>query len=101
MTSGDKNQTYLLFIGFHKVGGMSSLVEMYMNATPSVRHDNSSCGTPRIDSFDVFRDPATADLPWPGVLFHVTFGAVWYFSCDQVFPILCPGSGVVRDCINF
>ena len=59
-----------------------------MNATPSVRTVNSTCGLPREDSFDIFRDPVKSDLPWPGVLFHVTFGAIWYFSCDQVLTFL-------------
>lgn len=88
----DTLQTGIMIIGalaltgisFAKVGGLSNLVDLYMNATPSIRTNNSSCGVPRDDAFDIFRDTETGDLPWPGVLCHVTLGAIWYFSCDQV-----------------
>ena len=78
------NHQRLLFVGFNKVGGLTKLVDLYMNATPSVRNENSTCGLPRDDAFAIFRGPVTSDLPWPGVIFHITFGAVWYFSCEQV-----------------
>lgn len=55
-----------------------------MEAVPSVRDPNSTCGNPRDDAFHIFRDPVTGDNPWPGLIFQSTIGCVWYWCCDQV-----------------
>ncbi|KAJ8300675.1 hypothetical protein KUTeg_022194 [Tegillarca granosa] len=74
----------LMGIGFGKVGGYENLKNLYMNATPSFRRINSSCGEPREDAFHIFRDPITSDNPWPGLILQTSIGCLWYFCCDQV-----------------
>ncbi|XP_053444712.1 solute carrier family 5 member 4-like isoform X2 [Nycticebus coucang] len=79
----------LMGFAFVEVGGYESFTEKYMNAIPSiVEGDNltidASCYTPRADSFHLFRDPATADVPWPGMIFGAPIAALWYWCTDQV-----------------
>ena len=74
----------LLYKGFVKIGGMDGLVEMYGKAIPEVRHPNSTCGYPRDDAFNIFRDPISSDNPWPGLLLQASLGCFWYWCADQV-----------------
>ncbi|KAM8918543.1 solute carrier family 5 member 4-like [Lycaon pictus] len=98
----DTLQTIIMLIGsfilmgyaFAKVGGYESFTEKYMNAIPSiVEGDNLTispkCYTPQADSFHIFRDAATGDLPWPGTIFGMTIVAVWYWCTDQVIVQRC------------
>ncbi|XP_012500402.1 PREDICTED: sodium/myo-inositol cotransporter 2 isoform X2 [Propithecus coquereli] len=88
----DALQTLIMLIGavtlmgysFAAVGGMEGLKEKYFLALASNRSENSSCGLPREDSFHIFRDPLTSDLPWPGVLFGMSIPSLWYWCTDQV-----------------
>ncbi|XP_067660642.1 sodium/mannose cotransporter SLC5A10-like [Haliotis asinina] len=81
MTAGAISLTVL---GFQKIGGYDKLEDLYMNAIPSVRANNTTCGLPREDAFHIFRDPVTSDQPWPGLLVHSSLGVMWYWCCDQV-----------------
>ncbi|NXM61408.1 SC5A9 protein, partial [Illadopsis cleaveri] len=74
----------LMFIGFEKVGWYEGLQEKYMTAIPKVTVPNTSCHLPRADSFNLFRDPITGDLPWPALIFGLTVLAVWCWCTDQV-----------------
>ncbi|CAK7314256.1 Solute carrier family 5 member 4 [Vulpes lagopus] len=98
----DTLQTIIMLIGsfilmgyaFAEVGGYESFTEKYMNAIPSiVEGDNltisPTCYTPQADSFHIFRDAATGDLPWPGTIFGMTIVAVWYWCTDQVIVQRC------------
>ncbi|XP_041584276.1 solute carrier family 5 member 4 isoform X2 [Vulpes lagopus] len=98
----DTLQTIIMLIGsfilmgyaFAEVGGYESFTEKYMNAIPSiVEGDNLTispkCYTPQADSFHIFRDAATGDLPWPGTIFGMTIVAVWYWCTDQVIVQRC------------
>ncbi len=71
---------------FNEVGGYENFKDKYMLAIPSVVGVNISekCYTPRADSFHIFRDPLTGDLPWPGLIFGLTIQAAWYWCTDQV-----------------
>lgn len=69
---------------FARIGGYEELVKQYMNATPSIGIANTTCGQPRADSFSVFRNAVTGDLPWPGLTFGLTILATWYWCTDQV-----------------
>lgn len=69
---------------FADVGGYEALQTKYMKAIPSVTIANQTCGEPRADSFNVFRDAATGDLPWPGLTLGLTILATWYWCTDQV-----------------
>ncbi|XP_068191980.1 sodium/myo-inositol cotransporter 2 isoform X2 [Antennarius striatus] len=74
----------LMGFSFAKVGGWNALMEEYSNAIPSIRVPNSTCGIPRDDAFNIFRDPVNSDLPWPGVIFGQSIPSMWYWCSDQV-----------------
>ena len=44
----------------------------------------TACGIPREDAFHVFRDPISADIPWPGMLMGIYLLSSWYWCTDQV-----------------
>ena len=69
---------------FAKIGWYEGLVEQYMSATPSVTVANTTCHLPRNDSFHMFRDAVSGDLPWPGMVFGLTVLATWVWCTDQV-----------------
>lgn len=77
---------------FNAVGGYGGLENQYMAAIPTIIPTNLSeaCYTPRPDSFHLFRDPVTGDLPWPGLIFGLTIQAGWYWCTDQVMDALLP-----------
>ncbi|KAM7051271.1 solute carrier family 5 member 4 isoform 1-T1 [Molossus nigricans] len=98
----DTLQTVIMLIGsfilmgfaFAEVGGYESFTEKYMNAIPSiVEGDNLTispkCYTPQADSFHIFRDAVTGDIPWPGTIVGMTIVAVWYWCTDQVIVQRC------------
>ncbi|XP_007952147.2 solute carrier family 5 member 4 [Orycteropus afer afer] len=98
----DTLQTIIMLIGsfilmgfaFSEVGGYESFTEKYMNAIPSiVEGDNltisSRCYTPQADSFHIFQDAVTGDIPWPGTIFGMTIVAMWYWCTDQVVVQRC------------
>ncbi|KAM3620150.1 uncharacterized protein V6R79_018925 [Siganus canaliculatus] len=74
----------LMFIAFSRVGWYEGLVERYMSAVPSVTVANTTCHLPRSDAFQLFRDPVSGDLPWPGLVFGLTVLALWVWCTDQV-----------------
>lgn len=70
---------------FHEVGGYERFQELYMNAVPPITANiSASCYEPRPDSFHIFRDAITGDLPWPGLVFGLSIQAAWYWCTDQV-----------------
>ncbi|KAF7661797.1 hypothetical protein LDENG_00254790 [Lucifuga dentata] len=94
----DTLQTIIMIIGsfilmgfaFHKVGGYDNFQECYMKAVPSIMGNYSkSCYEPRADSFHLFRNAITGDLPWPGLVFGLTIQATWYWCTDQVIVQRC------------
>nr|ACE77705.1 solute carrier family 5, member 4 (predicted) [Sorex araneus] len=98
----DALQTVIMLVGsfilmgfaFAEVGGYEQFMEKYMNAIPSVvEGDNltisSKCYTPQPDSFHIFRDPITGDIPWPGIVFGNIPVAMWYWCADQVIVQRC------------
>uniref|UniRef100_A0AAY4AED5 Sodium/glucose cotransporter 1 n=1 Tax=Denticeps clupeoides TaxID=299321 RepID=A0AAY4AED5_9TELE len=90
----DTLQTVIMVVGsfilMGFVGGYENLKDLYMNAIPSkVGNISAECYTPRPDSFHLFRDPITGDLPWPGLIFGLTIQAGWYWCTDQVIVQRC------------
>ncbi|XP_077352713.1 sodium/glucose cotransporter 1 [Festucalex cinctus] len=94
----DTLQTIIMIVGsfilmgfaFNEVGGYESFQERYMKAVPSITGNISqSCYEPRQDSFHLFRDAITGDLPWPGLVFGLTIQAMWYWCTDQVIVQRC------------
>ncbi|XP_078483493.1 sodium/myo-inositol cotransporter 2-like isoform X1 [Ciona intestinalis] len=80
----------LMVMSFIEVGGYENLKTLYMEAIPQTTKDilavgnSTTCGVPRDDSFHLFRDPITSDLPWPGMIFGIYFLGSWYWCTDQV-----------------
>ncbi|NXO74718.1 SC5A9 protein, partial [Phainopepla nitens] len=74
----------LMFMGFEKVGWYEGLREKYITAIPAITVPNTTCHLPREDSFHLFRDPISGDLPWPGLVFGLTVVALWCWCTDQV-----------------
>uniref|UniRef100_A0A8C9LM61 Sodium/glucose cotransporter 1 n=1 Tax=Piliocolobus tephrosceles TaxID=591936 RepID=A0A8C9LM61_9PRIM len=98
----DTLQTVIMLVGsliltgfaFHEVGGYDTFMEKYMKAIPAVVSDGNTtfqekCYTPRADSFHLFRDALTGDLPWPGLIFGMSILALWYWCTDQVIVQRC------------
>ncbi|XP_045390527.1 solute carrier family 5 member 4 isoform X2 [Lemur catta] len=98
----DTLQTIIMLIGsfilmgfaFAEVGGYESFTEKYMNAIPSVvEGDNltidATCYTPQGDSFHLFRDPVSGDIPWPGMILGIFITSLWYWCTDQVIVQRC------------
>ncbi|XP_044158299.1 sodium/glucose cotransporter 4-like [Bufo gargarizans] len=74
----------LMFISFNEIGWYSGLEEKYMEAIPKIIVPNTTCHLPRSDSFHMFRDPLTSDLPWPGLIFGLTILSTWVWCTDQI-----------------
>ncbi|KAJ7987221.1 hypothetical protein DPEC_G00336500 [Dallia pectoralis] len=95
----DTLQTVIMVVGsfilmgfaFNEVGGYDNFQTRYMEAIPFVTDVNisKSCYTPRPDSFHIFRNAITGDLPWPGLVFGLTIQATWYWCTDQVIVQRC------------
>uniref|UniRef100_A0AAX7UGN7 Sodium/glucose cotransporter 1 n=1 Tax=Astatotilapia calliptera TaxID=8154 RepID=A0AAX7UGN7_ASTCA len=92
----DTLQTFIMLIGsfilmaFNEVKGYENFEKLYMQAVPSITGNiSANCYEPRPDSFHLFRDPLTADIPWPGLVFGLTIQAIWYFCTDQVIVQRC------------
>ena len=70
--------------GFYQVGGYQGMVDKYPAAIASKAIlTNSTCNMPRKDYMNLFRDPVTGDLPWPGLV-GVMINSLWYWCADQV-----------------
>ncbi|XP_075415262.1 sodium/mannose cotransporter SLC5A10 isoform X3 [Tenrec ecaudatus] len=88
----DALQTLIMVIGaviltvkaFDQIGGYDQLEAAYAQAIPAKTIPNTTCHLPRLDAMHMFRDPATADLPWTGMTFGLTIMATWYWCTDQV-----------------
>ncbi|KAM3873800.1 sodium/glucose cotransporter 1 [Diretmus argenteus] len=94
----DTLQTVIMVVGsfilmgfaFNEVGGYDSFQQKYMEAVPVVTGGiKESCYQPRADSFHLFRDAVTGDIPWPGLVFGLTILATWYWCTDQVIVQRC------------
>uniref|UniRef100_A0A3P9MA95 Sodium/glucose cotransporter 1 n=1 Tax=Oryzias latipes TaxID=8090 RepID=A0A3P9MA95_ORYLA len=94
----DTLQTIIMVVGsfilmgfaFNEVGGYENFERLYMQAVPSITGNISAeCYKPRPDSFHIFRDAITGDLPWPGLVFGLTIQATWYWCTDQVIVQRC------------
>ncbi|XP_066466137.1 sodium/glucose cotransporter 1 isoform X2 [Tiliqua scincoides] len=98
----DTLQTVIMLVGsiilasfaFREVGGYEGFMDKYMQAIPgTTSYGNETykaeCYTPRPDSFHIFRDPITGDLPWPGLIFGLSILALWYWCTDQVIVQRC------------
>ncbi|XP_045675757.1 sodium/glucose cotransporter 1-like [Phyllostomus hastatus] len=84
----------LMGFAFKEVGGYQELLRKYLNTKPSITQEgnwtaNPECYLPRPDSFHIFRDPITGDIPWPGVVFGLPILSLYYWCTDQIFVQRC------------
>lgn len=64
----------------------------FMNAMSNeTRYNRSyySCGVPPADSFHIFRDAVTGDIPWPGALLGLSTLGLYGWGQDQVYQGTC------------
>nr|XP_044631300.1 sodium/glucose cotransporter 1-like isoform X4 [Equus asinus] len=84
----------LMGFAFKEVGGYQELLHKYLDAKPRITQEgnwtaNPECYIPRLDSFHIFRDPITGDLPWPGIVFGVSILSLSYWCTNQIFVQRC------------
>ncbi|XP_019490304.1 PREDICTED: sodium/glucose cotransporter 1-like, partial [Hipposideros armiger] len=84
----------LMVFAFKEVGGYQELLSNYLNTKPSIIHEGNwtakpECYLPRLDSFHIFRDPITGDLPWPGIVFGISIISLYYWCTNQIFVQRC------------
>ncbi|KAK6172752.1 hypothetical protein SNE40_016348 [Patella caerulea] len=84
--------TVLMIVGLIEVDGMTGLRDRYMTAAVNSTIENRtfySCGLPRNDSFHIFRDIESGDLPWTGSVFGITILGIWVWCTDQIMVQRC------------
>ncbi|XP_012586316.1 PREDICTED: sodium/glucose cotransporter 1-like [Condylura cristata] len=74
---------------FEDVGGYQELRDKYIISKPTNVSQgnwtaNSKCYMPRRDSYHVFRDPLTGDIPWPGLFFGVSILNLYRWCASQI-----------------
>lgn len=80
------------------MGSFENFHDRYMLAIPTnTTGVQPKCYEPRADSFHLFRDAITGDLPWPGLVFGLTIQAIWYWCTDQVGQAGKTGWSVLQD----
>ncbi|XP_007955595.1 sodium/glucose cotransporter 1-like [Orycteropus afer afer] len=84
----------LMVFAFKEVGGYQGLREEYLHAIPSVVSEGNwtakpECYSPRPDSFHIFRDAVSGDLPWPGIVFGLPILSLYSWCTDQVIVQRC------------
>ncbi|XP_070484270.1 sodium/glucose cotransporter 1-like isoform X7 [Equus przewalskii] len=84
----------LMGFAFKEVGGYQELLHKYLDAKPRITQEGNwtakpECYIPRLDSFHIFRDPITGDLPWPGIVFGVSILSLSYWCTNQIFVQRC------------
>ncbi len=71
-------------VAFVRVGGYEFMAYKYFRAVPNTTlTSNDTCGYPRDDALNMFRDPVDSDIPWPSVP-GLFLNSVWYWCADQV-----------------
>ncbi|XP_044786550.1 sodium/glucose cotransporter 1 isoform X2 [Bubalus bubalis] len=75
---------------FNEIGGYQELESRYPEARPTVTWEGNwtapmECFIPRADAFHIFRDAATGDIPWPGVVLGLSTISLYYWCADQIF----------------
>ncbi|XP_064103538.1 sodium/mannose cotransporter SLC5A10-like isoform X2 [Macrobrachium nipponense] len=77
---------FVVVKGFQEVGGYTELQTKYLVSIPEKMIENSTCGLPRVDSWQMLRnaDPTVSDMPWPAFLLGQMPASIWYWCTDQM-----------------
>ena len=74
----------LMITGLNEVGGWDKLFEDYPCSTPNVTVGPAECAFPP-DTYDnIIRPADDTNFPWPGVVFGMIIGSIWYWCTDQM-----------------
>ncbi|XP_037366137.1 sodium/glucose cotransporter 1-like [Talpa occidentalis] len=90
----------LMAFAFEDVGGYEELQDKYIVSRPQNISEgnwtaNSKCYIPRVDSYHIFRDSITGDIPWPGLLFGVSILNLYRWCASQIAVQRClAGKGI-------
>ncbi|XP_041463706.1 sodium/glucose cotransporter 4-like [Lytechinus variegatus] len=77
----------LMGIAFSEIGwSMETLRLRYMSAIPNTTqiYGNTTCGMPTEETWHIFRDAKTSDLPWPGSIFGTLILGCYFWCTNQV-----------------
>lgn len=76
----------LMGLAISEIGGIGNLRLLYMTAIPNTTqiYGNTTCGIPTEETWHIFRNAKTADLPWPGVVFGVFVLGLYFWCTNQV-----------------
>merc|ERR550532_646413 len=94
----DAIQTVILIAGsivlsvmsMNEVGGYEAMVNQFRSSAAETSFyrkavwDNSTCGFPPNDAFNIFRSHDSGIYPWPGLIFGLTLLAISFFCTNQV-----------------
>ncbi|XP_059169281.1 sodium/glucose cotransporter 1-like [Physella acuta] len=85
-----------VYISYYSLANFETydvLREKYFDAWPNTTRlhfgDNTTypytyCGIPKALSWNIIRSYGNQEIPWPGMVFGIAVGSVWYFCCDQM-----------------
>ncbi|XP_071478099.1 sodium/glucose cotransporter 4-like [Diadema antillarum] len=76
----------LMGLAISEIGGIGNLRLNYMTAIPNTTQiwGNTTCGIPTEETWHIFRNAQTSDMPWPGVVFGVFILGLYYWCTNQV-----------------
>ena len=74
----------VMIMGLEEVGGYDKLFNDYACAVPNITVGPLECNYPPPTFDNLVRPVDDPDFPWPGAMFGVLIGSVWYFCTDQV-----------------
>jgi len=74
----------VMIMGLEEVGGYDKLFNDYACAAPNITVGPLECNYPPPTFDNLVRPADDPDFPWPGAMFGVLIGSIWYFCTDQV-----------------
>ena len=74
----------VMIMGLEEVGGYDKLFNDYACSAPNITVGPLECNYPPPTFDNLVRPADDPDFPWPGAMFGVLIGSVWYFCTDQV-----------------
>nr|XP_054749350.1 sodium/glucose cotransporter 4-like [Lytechinus pictus] len=76
----------LIAISIAEIGGIGNLRLLYMTAIPNTTqiYGNTTCGIPQEDTWHIFRDAKSGDIPWPGLVFGIFILGLYFWCSNQV-----------------
>ena len=73
-----------MILGLNEVGGWNQLFVDYPCSAPNITNGFSSCAYPPETYANIIRPADDPNFPWPGVMFGMIIGSIWYWCTDQM-----------------